>query len=514
MVSTGAPEGGIPDEGLAEIAGVSGPAPVFDVALLGTAYAMARRYVHPLASFLHLMTPPQMLGRSRAEHAAQVPGLPGAPGLPARTLRRLSPRDDPAALYAERISRALAGGRGAIVVVPEVREGSLVLERLQRTFGDEAAVVHSGQEPAERSRALWDVARGRRRVVLGGRAAVLAPALPLGVVIVHAESDRTLKEQRSPYYDARDVAEARAAACGAELLLAAEGPTLRSLHRARQDGWRMIEPPREALRQVWPVVELLESGRSALPQRAVGAILAARREGLRSLVLVPRLAASPSGPGPGEVAAYLRKVAPQARVARADPGAVGQGSGELERALQAEIIVATEGALAEVERPAVGTAVALGVDSMIHRPTGRAAEEAFATLWELGGLLARGGPQGGHRARLLLETDAPGHHTVQAVVRGDFEFFARHELEARRASEVPPYSTLALIRAIRRGIGDDVLDRLAGLPGTELLGPVEGRLGAEVLLKMADREKVLDPLRSLVASASERLLVEMDPREW
>jgi primosomal protein N' (replication factor Y) len=390
-----------------------------------------------------------------------------------------------------------------------------VLERLEKAFGEEVAVVHSAQEPSERSRALWDVARGRRRVVLGGRTAALVPAFPqgLGVVIVHSETDRTLKEQRSPYYDAREVAEVRATAGGADLMLAAEAPSLRSLHRAESGGWSLLEPPREAIRAVWPVVELLEEARTAMPQRAVGAVLAARKAGERVLVLVPRLAPTPSGPGPAEVAAYLRKVAPMARIARADPPALG-GAGDLERALTAEIIVATEGALADVERPGIGTAVALGVDSMIHRPTGRAAEEAFATLWELACLLARSGSSPHARSRLLLETDTPGHHVVQAVVRGDYHFFARHELEARQASDVPPFSTLIRVRAVRREIGDEVLDRLAELPGTELLGPVEGRLGAEVLLKVSDREPVLDPLRGIVASAGERLLVEMDPREW
>jgi primosomal protein N' (replication factor Y) len=504
-------------DGLVDLAGVSGPAPVFDVALLATAYAMARRYVHPLSSFLHLMTPPQMLGRARGLPATP-PRRSGEAGA-TRTLRRLGPREDPAAIYAGTIRQALAEGRGAIVVLPEIREGSLVLERLQEEFGDEAAVVHSAQEPAERSRALWDVARGRRRVVLGGRTAALVPAFALGVVIVHSEGDRTLKEQRAPYYDAREVAEARAAACGADLVLAAEAPSLRSLHRAQSGRWSVVEPPRESLRSVWPVVELVEAGRTAMPRRAVAAILAARTAGERVLILVPRLAATPSGPGPAEVAAYLRKVAPQARIARADPAALS-GATDLERALTAEIIVATEGALADVERPVlmrrlegrlgIGAAVALGVDSMVHRPTGRAAEEAFATLWELACLLARA-PS---RPRLLLETDSPGHHVVQAVVRGDYHFFARHELEARRASQVPPFSTLIRVRAVRREIGDEVLDRLADLPGTELLGPVEGRLGAEVLLKVGDREPVLDPLRGIVASAGERLLVEMDPREW
>ena len=116
----------------------------------------------------------------------------------------------------------------------------MVLERLERAFGGEAAVVHSGQGPAERSRALWSVARGERRLVLGGRAAIFAPAfppgVPLGLVVVHGEADRTLKEQRSPYYDAREVALARAEASGAALILAAEAPSLRSLHRASDGG--------------------------------------------------------------------------------------------------------------------------------------------------------------------------------------------------------------------------------------------------------------------------------------
>src|SRR2546430_1766860 len=236
-------------------------------------------------------------------------------------------------------------------------------------------------------------------------------------------------------------------------------------------------------------------------RRAVAAFLAARTAGERVLILAPRLAAPPSGPGPAEVAAYLRRVAPQARIARADPPALS-GATDLERALTAEIIVATEGALADVERPAllrglegrpgIGSAVALGVDSMVHRPTGRAAEEAFATLWELACLLGRSGSPWGRersgsssaaRPRLLLETDSPGHHVVQAVVRGDYHFFARHELEDRRASDVPPFSTLIRVRAVRREIGDEVLDRLVALPGTRALRPGEGRAGGGGLVE-------------------------------
>ncbi|HWD07861.1 MAG TPA: hypothetical protein VHA57_02085, partial [Actinomycetota bacterium] len=443
------------------------------------------------------------------------------------TLRRLGPRENAVALYADAIGAALGNGRGAIVVVPEVREGSVVLGGLQRAFPDDAAVVHSGQQPAERSKALWSVARGERRVVVGGRAAALVPAFPasspLGLVVVHAEEDRTLKEQRSPYYDARVVAGLRAEAAGASLLLASTSPTLRSWHLAAAGSpgraWCRQEPSWADTRAVWPIVELLEPTRSVMPRRAVAAILAAWRAGTRILVLLPRREQTAAGPGPTEVAAYLRNVAPGADLQRADPPALSQTVGApaaaLERALRGQIIVATEGALADVERPPVSTAVVLGVDALIHRPGGRAAEEAFATLWELACIVARMPPAAGREPpRMLLETGEPGHHAVQAVVRGDYDFFARHELEERRKADAPPFATLVRVRAGAVTIGDETLDRLSGLPGTELLGPVQGRLGPEVLLKVGGVDDVLDGLRAVVVDAPERLVVEMDPREW
>ncbi|MGH2717915.1 MAG: hypothetical protein ACRDJU_04990 [Actinomycetota bacterium] len=525
------------DKELAAVLGVSGPAPVFDAALLRAARAMARYYVHPLSSFLRLITPPQM-GRPLARRAGA--GTPAAPpgelrvALPTCTLRRLGPREDPVAGYVGAIAGALDRGRGAIVVVPEVREGSIVLGGLERAFPKEAAVVHSGQEPAERSRALWSVARGERRVVVGGRAAALVPALPasspLGLVIVHAEEDRTLREQRSPYYDAREVAERRAAAAGADLLLASAAPTLRSWRQAAEpragptagSGWRWQGPTRSEMRSAWPIVELIEPSRSVMPERAVEAILTAWRAGIRVLVLVPRRERTTAGPGPAEVVAHLRKFAPRADLQRADPPSLASGSSDgatgttpLERALRAAIIVATEGALADVERPPVGTAVALGVNALIHRPGGRSAEQAFTTLWELASLVAHSRVAGTREpARVLLETDEFGHHVVQAVQRGDYDFFARQEVDERRNVNAPPFATLVRVRAGAPAVGGATLDRLAALPGTELLGPVEGRLGPEVLLKVGTVDDVLDQLRAIVVGAPERLVVEMDPREW
>jgi primosomal protein N' len=412
--------------------------------------------------------------------------------------------------YAGLVSEALGKGQGAIVVVPEVREGSEVIERLASEFGDEVAVVHSGLDPGERSKALWEVALGRKRVVLGGRAAVFAPPFPLGVLIVHAEHDRSLKEQRGPYYDAREVALARGAVTGAEVVFGSHTPSLTTLYRG--GGWEVVEPERAKERVGWPVVEVVERPKVGMPRRAVAAIIEARRLGVRTIVLLPRARATRAGPGPREVARFLGRVVPGASIALADRPDLGGEPGKLRGALEADVIVATEAALAEIERPPVGCAIALGVDTLFSRPLGRAVEDAFETLWSLALLIAGRQP----RARFIVETADPTHHVVQALTRGDYRFFADHELELREEDESPPFVRLVRLKLAGQPSGEtlDALNGVASGARARVLGPAPGAKGVEMLIKAPDIEVLAGPLCEVVARVPERILVEVDPREW
>jgi primosomal protein N' (replication factor Y) len=213
------------------------------------------------------------------------------------------------------------------------------------------------------------------------------------------------------------------------------------------------------------------------------------------------------------VVRFVERVVPGARVARADRAALGTEPGALAAVLEADVVVATEAALADVERPRISTAVALGVDAFLLRPAGRAVEEAFEALWTLGGLVA-GGPRGGDaRGRLLLETRTPDHHVVQALTRGDYHYFATRELAARKDSGSPPFRRLIRV-SVAAAPEADVVDALGALPGTLVLGPVPAGPGMEVLLKVEDLEPVLAPLRRLVSTSRQRMLVEVDVREW
>lgn len=470
--------------------------------------------MHPLASVLSLMTPARMGGRGSPETTtARTEGAVKKQGR--KTLWLVGSTEDPVAGYEERIQAALDKGLGAIVVVPEVKEGSQVLERLAKRFPNETALVHSGMEEPERSNHLWEVALARRRIVLGGRAAVFAPCFDCGVVIVHAEHDRSLKEQRSPYYDARVVAEIRAREAGADLLMASPSPSIGWW--TKEPDWEWISPNRTVDRGGWPMVEIVEPEGRRLPRRVIAAVIETRSQARKTVVLSPRIGGASGGTGVREVATFLQRVVPSASittVARSE-----NGGEELTEALQNDVIVATTAVLADVHRPAIGCGVALGIDAVLARPYGRAIEDATQELWELARWVGGSYPQ---RGRLLVETRASDHHAVQALVRGDYRFFATRELERRKVEASPPHVTLVRLRG---QIDESLTAKLRDLAGTELLGPApdpdargprdpRGGPRLTALLKVSDIEAVLDPLREALWSSDVGILVEVDPREW
>lgn len=504
VVDLGTAPPGASLDNLLPIAAVSGRGPVFDPDLLAMARALARRYVQPLSSFLRLFTPPRLGARTDLWPAIE-PFAPG--GSPRRTLMRLAPGEDPTERYAARVQAALARGLGAIVAVPEVREGSMVLDRLAEQFPAEAAVVHSGLDPAGRSRALWSIAEGRRKLVLGGRGALFAPSMSLGTIVLHQEHDPSYKHQQAPYYDAREAAVFRAQVTGAEVVLASSTPSLGAAHRFGK-AWRVEGPDPGQPRSAWPEVEVVAPARRGLAQRAIAGLLEAHRNHRTAMILLPRVHATESGFGPEQMAALVARILPGARVTRADRPGLGEPGG-LREALAGEVIVATEAALAEVGGPSLGLAIALGVDGYFRKPRGRAAEDAMSSLWALGSLAAGQNPAG----RLILESRFPEHHALQALVRGDYAHFARKELEARKAAAAPPFMHLIRLQTAPRP-SPEFMEQLRRLPGATVLGPVEGGLGAEILLKVHDLERIVDPLGTIVRLTSRRVLVEVDPKDW
>ncbi len=146
-------------------------------------------------------------------------------------------------VYIELLRAALARGRGAIVLVPEIALTPQTVSRFRAHFENDVAVLHSGLSDGERYDAWRLLRRGERRIAVGARSALFAPVPELGAIIVDEEHDGSYKQSESPRYQARDLAVVRAAASGAVCVLGSATPSLESWHNARSGKFRRLLLP-------------------------------------------------------------------------------------------------------------------------------------------------------------------------------------------------------------------------------------------------------------------------------
>src|SRR5207253_5869789 len=121
-------------------------------------------------------------------------------------------------VYLRAVAVALARGRSAIVLVPEIALTPQTAARFGERFGDTVAVLHSRLGSGERHDEWLRLRRGEARVCVGPRSAVFAPLTDLGLIVVDEEHDSSYKQEGDPRYEARRVAERRTAHTGAALV--------------------------------------------------------------------------------------------------------------------------------------------------------------------------------------------------------------------------------------------------------------------------------------------------------
>ena len=199
-------------------------------------------------------------------------------------------------VYLAAIEAALAQGRSAIVLVPEIAL-TLWMSRLVRArFGGIVSVLHSGLADTERAREWWRTRRGESKVVVGTRSAVFAPLENLGLVIVDEEQEASYKQEEAPRYNGRDTAIYRAHLEGAVALLGSATPSLESFHNAQSGKYQLLElttrvenRPLASVRLVDLRQEFKQTHRAAPVSSAVLKAIARRlEERTQSMVLINR----------------------------------------------------------------------------------------------------------------------------------------------------------------------------------------------------------------------------------
>ncbi len=206
-------------------------------------------------------------------------------------------------VYLEAVQHALADGRGAIVLVPEIALTPQTVSRFRGVFGDQVAVLHSGLSDGERADAWRLLRRGERRVAVGARSAIFAPVRQLGLIVIDEEHETSYKNGEAPRYHARDVAMVRARLERARVVLGSATPSLESQAQAGNT-LQLLRLPDRIEQRPMPPVELVDLRNTALVleaapvpwseslDAALGAALANREQALlllnrRGLRLIP-----------------------------------------------------------------------------------------------------------------------------------------------------------------------------------------------------------------------------------
>lgn len=468
-------------------------------------------------------------------------------------------------LLAHLAATTLAGGRGALLVVPDKRDVVRVDRALTAVLGEGHHVALTADSgPARRYRDFIAVARGARRVVVGTRAAAFAPVRDLGLVAIWDDGDDLHAEPRAPYPHAREVLLLRAAREGTAAVVAGFARTVEADYLLRTGWARELVPSRETVRAA---VRVTVAGASDFDVHRDAHARAARmplqvRDLVRDaiaegpvLVQVPRAGYAPSlacercrtparctactGPlalrGPADPPACRWCGTPAEAWACGECGHRGlrapvvgdtRTAEELGRSFPGVRVLTSSGdrVLPTVDdRPAVvvatpggepvaeqGYAAVVLLDAWLTlgRADLRTDEEALRRWSNAVGLVRPGG-------RVLVVGD-PAHPAVQALVRWDHGGFAERESAERQAAHLPPASRLATING-EPGAVDDAVTLLGRPPGLEVLGPVETEEGSRVVVRVprargADLARALGELQRVRSSRKlDAVRIQVDP---
>jgi primosomal protein N' (replication factor Y) len=497
-------------------------------------------------------------------------------------------------VYFEAVAAALKAGRQVLILLPEIALTAEFLQRFALRFGARPGEWHSDVPPKGRQRVWRGVADGSVRVVVGARSALFLPFRELGLIVVDEEHDLAYKQEEGAIYNARDMAVVRAHLAGFPVVLSSATPSLESRVNADAGRYTRIVLSGRYLAAPLPTIRAIDlrkdqpgRGRFQSPPlvAAVGAAIADKHQALlflnrrgyapltlcrtcghrfqcpncstwlvehrfRGVLLChhcghsekrPHVCPScedteslvPVGPGIERLAEEVATLFPEARTIALSSDLLG-GTQRMRQELNAvvkgdvDIVIGTQLVAKGHNFPLLRLVGVVDADLGLAHGDLRAAERTFQLLSQVTG---RAGRTGG-ASQAYLQTYAPEHPVVQAIVSGDREAFYAREIVERRSAGLPPFGRLAALIVSAATRGDALafataVRRAAPVdPAIMVLGPAEaplavirGRHRFRLLVQSARGVDMQGYLRRWLGAAPKaradlRVQVDIDPQSF
>jgi primosomal protein N' (replication factor Y) len=408
-------------------------------------------------------------------------------------------------VYFEAVAAALGNGRQALILLPEIALTASFLERFAARFGARPGEWHSEVPPRQRERVWRGAASGTLKVVVGARSALFLPFADLGLIVVDEEHDLAYKQEDRVFYNARDMAVVRGHLAGFPVVLSSATPSIESRVNADAGRYRRIVLADRYAAAKLPEIAALDMRRHP-PERGrflspplVAAISDTLGEGRQALLFLNRRGYAPLtlcracghrfqcpncsawlvehrfrgvllchhcghserrpdhcpncgdadslvavGPGVERLAEEAAERFAGARTILLSSDLIG-GVARLRQELaaiekgEADIVIGTQLVAKGHNFPFLALVGVVDGDLGLAFGDMRASERTFQLLSQVTG---RAGRSGGS-SRALVQTYAPDHPVIRAIVSGDREAFYRNEIAARREAGLPPFGRLA-----------------------------------------------------------------------
>jgi primosomal protein N' (replication factor Y) len=409
-------------------------------------------------------------------------------------------------VYLRLIEPLLHERKQVLVLVPEIGLTPQLVERFRQRFTVNIAVLHSGLNDNQRLRAWQQAACGTALLILGTRSAIFTPLKNPGLIIVDEEHDTSLKQQDGFRYSARDLAVWRARQLNIPVLLGSATPSLESLYNVQQGRYQLLDLPERAGKALAPTMRLLDlrgqTMRDLLSATLLDAMDAHLQRGGQILLFLNRRGFAPVllchacgwvaecrrcdarmtlhqrsgelrchhcgsqrridafcpscgssellgiGEGTERIEQALQERFPDTPILRIDRDTTRR-KGELEAALSAaetgaaRILLGTQMLAKGHHFPGVTLAAILDADQGLFSTDFRASERMAQLIIQVAGRAGRVERPG----EVMIQTHHPDHPLLRQLVESGYPAFARAALEERREAQLPPYASMALLRA-------------------------------------------------------------------
>lgn len=409
-------------------------------------------------------------------------------------------------VYLRTIDAYLKLDQQILVLIPEISLTPQTIARFQKRFDIEIGALHSGLTESSRFQTWLQARSGEIKIIIGTRSAIFTPFAKLGLIIVDEEHDGSFKQQDRFRYHARDLAIMRARMNHIPIVLGSATPSFESLLNVDLNRYHRLSLPERAGNAILPQFEIINCRQTKAEEGLSPALLKAmtthldnnhqvmlflNRRGFAPVLYcsncthmihcnrcdaklvyhrtpptlhchhcgmkrsLPKQCPDcgdvnlhPVGLGTQRIEEVLKHHFPNIPIIRIDRDTTRKKNSLQE--LLNEIHTQPKAILLGTQMIAKGhhfsgvTLVGLiDADSGLFSADFRAAEQLGQLILQVAGRAGRADQPG----TVMIQTHHPDHPLLQWLIHEGYGTYAKHLLEERKQTNLPPFSYFALLRA-------------------------------------------------------------------